>query len=70
MATAQDIKDFFALTGNNPALTDAQLGLVQSWLSEQKGSAAGPDDLIDAMFNTVKEQAVSFKRRTQSVDFS
>ncbi len=69
-ATSQDLKDFFALSGNNPPVTDAQLDKVQDWLDDVRGlTNSTPDDLVDYIYQAIKEQVLAHQRRTQSVTF-
>jgi len=70
-ATNQDIKDFFALTGTNPAVTNAQLADVSAWLTQHRGleSPATAGDLVDYVYQTLREQVISHKRNTATVTF-
>lgn len=70
-ATNQDLKDFFAFTGNNPAVTNGQLQSVSDWLTEHKGleTPADADDLVDFLYESLRQQVVSFKRQNTVVTF-
>ena len=71
VAGNQDLKDFFALTGNNPAVTNGQLQSLSDWLTEHIGTdgPATADDFVDYVYQTIREQVVSHKRRTASLSF-
>lgn len=63
-ATNQDLKDFFALTGNNPPVSNAQLQDLADWLSEHAGiETPTANDVVDFVYKTFREQIVAFKRR-------
>jgi hypothetical protein len=64
-ATAKDIKDFFALSGNNPAVTNTQLVSLDAWLEDHTGET-GADALIDYWYKTLREQVISHKRATST----
>ncbi len=71
-ATAQDLKDFFALTDNPDVepVTDDQLLAVEAWLEDHTGiENPGPDDLIDYLYTTLKQQVISHKRATSAHSF-
>lgn len=70
-ATNQNLKDFFALSGNNPALTNAQLTDLSDWLTDHNGLSvpADVDDIVDYLYDTLRQQVISYKRRTISVTF-
>lgn len=82
-ATSQNLKDFFALSGNNPAVTDGQLQSVSDWLTDNLGlnnvvdvlgvptlpPPADADDLVDYFYRHVREQVLNYKRRTTTVTF-
>lgn len=70
-ATNQDIKDFFALSGNNPAVTNPQLLRVQAWVRWQAGlnHDPDPDDLVDYLYSYVRDSVVEFEKRTAAVTF-
>ena len=64
-ATNQAIKDFFALTGNNPVVTNSQLQDVSTWLDSQLGqTGSDADDLLDFIYTTVRQYVTSHKRST------
>jgi hypothetical protein len=69
-ATNQNIKDFFALTGNNPAVTNQQLTDTSVWLdSVIGGTGSTADDLVDFIYKTIKQQVVSYKRSIAEITF-
>ena len=70
-ATSQNLKDFFALTGDNPTVTNAQLQSVSDWLTEALGldSAAGADDLVNYIYDMLAQQVVAYKRRHAATAF-
>ncbi len=69
-ATPQDIKDFLALSGNNPAVTDDQLIRVRAWLSSAiSKDNPDSDDLVDYTYKTWKEQTLAYERRNTVVTF-
>jgi hypothetical protein len=52
-ASNQDIKDFFALSGNNPAVTNPQLVKLAAAVGKEAnedGSPATPDQFVDAAY--------------------
>lgn len=62
--TVQGLKDFFDSTGHNPAVTNQQLLEVDDWLQAHTGiENPTPDDLVDYLYNMLREQVVSNKRR-------
>ena len=62
-ATAKDLKDFFALTGNNPPVTNGQLLSLAAWFTDRTGTESlTPDDFIDFIYTTFSEQVQSHKR--------
>ncbi len=64
-ATAQDLKDFFALTGNNPPITSDQLGALADWFTDHTGiEAPTPNNFIDFIYSTFDSQVRSHKRAT------
>lgn len=64
-ATNQDLKDFFALSGNNRALTNVMLTQLSTWFTAHTGiESPTPDDFIDYVFNTFEQQVKSHKRST------
>ena len=67
-ATAQNLKDFFALSGNNPPVTNAQLTALNDWLTDMTDKS-GADGLVDHVYETLKQQVISHKRRQQSITF-
>lgn len=69
-ATNQNLKDFFALTGNNPAVTNAQLQAISDWHAAHTGTEdPTPDDIIDGIYTTLKQQVISHKRATSAHSF-
>lgn len=61
--TVQGLKDFFDSTGNNPVITNQQLTELNSWFSSHTGIAnPTPDDLVDFIYNMLREQVVNYKR--------
>lgn len=69
-ATPQDIKAFFALSGNNPEVTNGQLTKVRAWLSSATGKEnPDEDDLVDHIYKTLKDQAVADQRRRRTETF-
>ena len=65
-ATAQDIKDFFALSGNNPPVTNAQLVSLDDWLKGITGGDGGADELVDYLYEMLRQQVISHKRATSA----
>ncbi|KKN67782.1 hypothetical protein LCGC14_0458150 [marine sediment metagenome] len=66
-ATAQNIKDFFALTGNNPAVENNQLTALSAWFSDHTGiETPTPDDFVDYIYTMFQQQVVSHKRATSA----
>ena len=60
-ATNQKIKDFFALTGNNPAVTAGQLTKVSEAIGatiNEDGSPATADQLVDYVYQELKNLAI------------
>jgi len=69
-ATNQNIKDFFALTGNNPTVTNQQLLNVQKWLDDAEGlENSDANDLIDYLYESIKNQVISHKRAATIITF-
>ena len=61
--TVQGLKDFFDSTGTNLPVTNQQLTEVDDWLTSHTGiENPTPDDLVDFVFNMLREQVVSNKR--------
>lgn len=61
--TVQGLKDFFDSTGNNPPVTNSQLTELNDWLTSHTGiESPTPDDLVDHLYNMLREQVVSHKR--------
>ena len=53
-ATAKHIKDFFALSGNNPAITTPELNRLAATVGKEVNedkSPATPDQFVDAVYN-------------------
>ena len=69
MTTKKNIKDFFALTGNNPPVTDQQLSDVEEWLKSTGIEEPTLDDLVDYLYKTIKQQVVSHTRSKTIIDF-
>jgi hypothetical protein len=71
MATNQTVKDFFASSGNNPEVSNTQLTKISDWLTEHKGldAPATADDLVDYIYQTLREQVLAHRRRTSIVTF-
>ncbi len=66
-ATAQNIKDFFALSGNNPPVTNDQLTDLAAWFSDHTGTEnPTPDDFIDYIYTMFSQQVISHKRSTSA----
>ena len=64
-ATAKDLKDFFALSGNNAPVTNAQLDDLAAWFSDHTGTEnPTPDDFVDYVYETFRQQVVSHKKST------
>ena len=64
-ATNQKIKDFFALSGNNPALTNAQIAKLATALGDRihdDNSDATPDELVDFIYQEVRNPTIYFNR--------
>lgn len=57
-ATGQDIKDFFALSGNNAAVTNGQLVRVQTWMNSIGVANSDGDDLVDHLYEYLKESVL------------
>ncbi len=69
-ATNQNIKDFFALTGSNPPVTNDQLTDLADWLSSVTGEATpNADSVVDYIYKTFAEQVRAHKRRTTATDW-
>ena len=69
-ATPNDLKNFFALSGNNPPVTNAQLTKLAVWLGEQIGKdpllgPADADDFVDFVYQTTR-QAIVHRQRAKS----
>ena len=59
--TNQDIKNFFARSGNNPAVTNPQLTRLAKALGariNEDGSNATPDQLVDFMYQELKNMVI------------
>ena len=67
-ASPQDIKDFFALTGSNPPVTNSQLLKLDAWLEDHTGES-GSGALVDYLYTMLKQQAISHQRASQEVTF-
>ena len=69
-ATNQDIKDFFALSGNNPAVTNGQLATLAEWFTSIT-SIASPDadDFVDYLYDTLRQQVVAYTRTNTSINW-
>lgn len=63
-ATNQNLIDFFALTGNNPSVTNQQLTDLSDWLTDHIGldAPADADDVVDYIYKTFREQVIAHKR--------
>lgn len=69
-ATAQDIIDFFALSGNNPTVTNAHLQRVGDWATAIYGiESPTPDDLVDILFQFLRQNVISYERSLTEVVF-
>ena len=68
-STNQNLKDFFALTGDNPSVTNSQLQDVGDWLTSHLNldSPATTDDVINYVYSTFRDQVLAFKRRQTGV---
>ncbi len=64
-----NIKAFLASSGTRPPLTDSELDDILAWVKSSKelDRDATPDDLADAIYQTLTEQAVSLKRSNLNV---
>ncbi len=71
MASTQDLRDFFASSGNNPPVTNGQLAKLSAWLTEHMGlsAPATADDFVDYVYNSAREQVVAHQRRMSNVTF-
>ena len=64
-ATNQKIKDFFALTGNNPTVTAGQLSKVIEALGatiNEDHSSATADQLVDYVYQELKNLTVYYNQ--------
>lgn len=62
MANNQDIKDFFALTGNNLEVTNPRLVRLQAYIDFTIGvSGSNADQLIDFLFDQLVERVLAFE---------
>ncbi len=69
-ATNKDIKDFFALSGNNPAVTNGQLSDLAAWFTSITSiESPTPDDFVDHIYKTLKGQVISHKRQNTVVSW-
>ncbi len=61
--TNKNLKDFFALTGNNPPVTNDQLTDLAAWLSSATGEATpSADSVVDYIYKTFAEQVRAHKK--------
>lgn len=64
-ATNDDLKAFFALSGNNAPVTNAQLTKLSAWFTDHTGKETPtPDDFIDYIYTTFQQQVISHQRAT------
>ena len=69
-ATDQDIKDFFALTGNNPNFTNTRLAKVTDWLKATTGKdSVDADDVVDYLFDELRAKVTHWLQDTAQVTF-
>ena len=60
-ATANDIKNFFALTGNNPVVTNGHLNRLAAAVGKEVNedrSPATPDQFVDAIYQYYRNQTI------------
>ncbi len=60
-ATTQNLKDFFALSGNNPTVTNAKLARLAAALGariHEDGSEATSDELVDFVYQELKNLTI------------
>ena len=68
-ATNQKIKDFFALSGNNPTVTAGQLTKLVDAIGaaiNEDGSPATPDQLVDYVYQELKNLAIYHDQDTEA----
>lgn len=60
-ASNQDLKNFFALSGNNPTMTNAKLTKLAAWLTLKKTApvSATADDVVDHLYEYLDQQVRS-----------
>ncbi len=79
-ATNQNIKDFFALSGNNPNITNAQLVKVGDWMkavtnwraTDDEGNPVPPPDadtLVDLLYADLRAKVTHWLKDRQAVTF-
>jgi hypothetical protein len=73
-ATNQSIKDFFALSGNNPNVTNAQLVEVADWMKavtswEEGDPDPDADTLVDLLYADLRAKVTHWLRDQAVVTF-
>jgi len=76
-STNENLKDFFALSGNNPTLTDAQLIKIRDWLDfaigpkDEDGNSrtSTSDDLVDWLYQIVKSNTIKYSKQQTPITF-
>ena len=73
-ATNQNIKDFFALSGNNPNVTNPQLAKVQDWMKAvtpwQEGDPdPDADTLVDLLYADLRAKVTHWLKDQTEVTF-
>lgn len=69
-ATNQNVKDFFALSGNNPNITNAQLVKVADWLKATTGKeTVDADDVVDYLYADLRAKVTHWLKDRQAVTF-
>lgn len=76
-ATNNDLKSFFALTGNNPTLTAARLAKLNDWGNAVIHPVDGDgnprdvtaDDLVDYIYADLERKVINWLKDEQTVAF-
>lgn len=73
-ATNDDIKNFFALSGNNPTITNARFAKISDWMKAVTGWEAGDPEpgagtLVDLLYADLEGKVKHWLKDQQTVTF-
>ena len=71
VATNQDIRNFYALTGNNDPVTDSQFLVMRDWLAYTlRKDTVDANDYVNWVYNMTRQEVTNYKRRTADMDWT